>query len=114
MSAAMSVLAEPETALPEQELGAEHPAGDVEAPPVRAVRKCTACKQPGHRRPDCPLLAPPPAVAQAEPVEGEDEEDDEDESGIPSAPAPLPAVDRADRFAQIEAAAARRRQEAAR
>lgn len=118
MSAAMSVLDEDSAA------AQPAPAQESVAPPraaskVRRVagaspaggRKCSACQQPGHRRPQCPSLTPAPAVEiEVDPAPEPDEHDDEPET--PTAP-PV-AADRARRFADIEAAAARRRQEASR
>lgn len=67
------------------------------------VRACSACGKPGHRRPTCPGLN---TVAPVIAVEEDDEADEEDRE-LPSAPL-RPALDRAQRFAAIEQAAARR------
>jgi hypothetical protein len=92
MEAAVASLAEVESQPdPEPE---EQPAA---SPRVRA---CSACGKPGHRRPSCPTRAAEPTSEQ---------ESVDDDSSTPSTPtAPRPALDRAQRYAQIEEAKARR------
>lgn len=78
---------------------ADEPEADEE-PSARSGRKCSNCRQPGHRANRCP---------NAREADEDDEEDDDGASTTPTAPAP--DLSRRDRFAAIEQAAQRRRGE---
>jgi hypothetical protein len=94
-------------------------------------RRCTACRQPGHRRPQCPTLTTgpeeersprPESSARATSVQAsgpvtsppdvddvDDDQDDDDTDEPASMPPPAPRAPPRDRYAAIEAAADARR-----
>ena len=114
MSAALSVLASFDADEAEPQIELEDCPPDVPvAPPVArtprghtaGARRCSACGETGHRRPQCPTLS---TKAEAAPLPDVAEPDDDDErEEAPSAPATRATT--RDRYAAIESAAKARR-----